>query len=168
MLSGIDVFCIPYKWVSTYISDPIPALPCPGWSPYALCSRYIVRPDDHAEAGRWLGKGPLADPGMADPAVPVRIEAVPGFAGVWSADRQSLWRPEKPLATGKATDDQVSRMSWVSRVSRIFRTGGQAEGALRCKMLYVICYIFLTSAFVVSGVWSKGLTPLEITYNIQY
>ena len=143
------------------ISDQIPVLPCPGCSPDAFCSRYKVRPDDHVEAGRWLAKGPLTDPGMADPAVPVRIEAVPGHAGVWSADRQSLWRPSKPLTTGKAAGD---------RVSRIFRAGGQAGGApvqyVVCCMLYVICYAFLASAFVVSGVWSRRLTPPEITYNI--
>lgn len=118
------------------IRYPLP--PCPGCSPDVLCSRYKVRPDDHVEAVRWLVKRPLIDPGMADPAVPVRIEAVPGFAGVWSGDRQSLWRPAKPQATGKAAGD---------RVSRIFRAGWQAGGALRRKMLYVICYLLYVSCF---------------------
>lgn len=101
-------------------------------------SRYKVRPDDHVEAGRWLVKGPLIDPWMADPAVPVRIEAVPGFAGVWSADRQSRRRPGEPQETGKAASD---------RLSRIFRAGGQAGGALRRKMLYVIYYLLYVSCF---------------------
>ena len=53
-------------------------------------------PKDRWSIRGWLGKGPLTDPGMADPAVPVRIEAVPGFAGVWSGDRKSRRRPGEP------------------------------------------------------------------------
>ncbi len=149
MLSGIDVFSIPYKWVSTYISDQIPALPCPGWSPDALCSRYKVRPDDHVEAGRWLAKEPLIDPWMADPAVPVKIEAVPGHSGVWSADRQSLWRP------GEA-DFPDFPCRWASG------RGASAQN--------VICYLLYISHLglrCLRGVKQKiGL--LEITYNIWY
>ena len=113
------------------IRYPLP--PCPGCSPDALCSRYKVRPDDHVEAGRWLAKGPLIDPGMADPAVPVRIEAVPGHVpGVW----------HRPL-TGKAWHRAAG-----DRVSRIFRVCEQAGGTLQRKMLYVIYYLLYVSCFV--------------------
>ena len=76
--------------------------------------------------------------------------------------KQCRVSPACDQATGKAAGDRVSR------VSRFFRGGRQAEGARRSKMLYVICYIFLASVLVVSGVWSKGLTSAEITYNILY
>lgn len=107
-------------------------------------SRYKVRPDDHVEAGRWLVKGPLTDPWMADPAVPVRIEAVPGFAGVWSADRQSRRRPGEPQETGKAASD---------RLSRIFRAGGQAGGA---PVQYVVCYMLFVMRFLLRPSLSQG------------
>lgn len=66
--------------------------------------------------------------------------------------------PACDQATGKASNDRVSRVSWISR---IFRAGGQEGSPVLCKMLYVICYIFLASVFVVSGAWSRRLRLLR-------